>query len=52
MPGHSDSVFGGTKILTPTGPRCGLKRAAFNQAWPSLGRVADWKTVQLRWVGF
>jgi len=30
--GHSDSVFGGTKILTPSGPRCGLKRVAFNQA--------------------
>jgi hypothetical protein len=32
MTGHSDSVFGGTKILTPSGPRCGLKRVAFNQA--------------------
>jgi hypothetical protein len=32
MTGHSDSFFGGTKILTPSGPRCGLKRAAFNQA--------------------
>ena len=32
MSGHGDSVFGGTKILTPSGPHCGLKRAAFHQA--------------------
>ena len=32
LTGQSDSVVGETKILTPSGPRCGLKRVAFNQA--------------------
>jgi len=31
MTGHSDSVFGGTKVLPLSGPRCGRQRGAFNQ---------------------
>jgi hypothetical protein len=30
--GHSDSGSGLARPLTPSGPRCGLKRCAFDQA--------------------
>jgi len=29
--GQCESVFGGTKVLPPSGPRCGRQRGAFNQ---------------------
>ena len=44
-PGHSDSDSGLARLLTPSGPLCGLECYAFNQACLEYLVSAEWAPV-------